>query len=76
MTKKSKLIFYILVIAVFGALIFWITERGFLLEAGKITAPTPDAGMQGTAFDLFAESFLKNLFHPLAILIPSRSWSP
>lgn len=69
MTKNSKLIFYVLVIAVFGALIFWITERGFLLEAGKITTPGPDAETQGTAFDLFKESFLKNLFHPLAILI-------
>ena len=70
MTKNRKLIFYLLVIAVFGVLIIWITKRGFLLEAGKLIPDRVSPEVAPTSsFELFAESFLKNLFHPLAILI-------
>lgn len=70
MTKNRKLIFYLLVMAVFGVLIFWITERGFMLEVGKYS-PGEVARERPTtsSFELFTDSFLKNLFHPLAILI-------
>lgn len=70
MTKNRKLIFYLLVIAVFGVLIIWITKRGFLLEEGKLIPDDVSPEVAPTSpFELFAESFLKNLFHPLAILI-------
>ena len=67
MTKNQKLLFYLLVIAVFSVLILWVTKQGFLLESGRAL---PDAAVDSSsAFDLFREAFLKNVFHPLAILI-------
>lgn len=69
MAKNRKLIFYFLVIVIFGALIYWITERGALLEGAKVTAPTQDVGPSASAFEAFHDAFVKNLFHPLAILI-------
>ncbi len=71
MAKNRNLIFYFAVLAVFGGLIYIITERGELLEAGKLVEVTPsDTENQSTSpFALFQESFRQNLFHPLAILI-------
>lgn len=71
MAKNRNLIFYFAVLAVFGGLIYIITERGGLLEAGKLVEVTPsDTENQSTSpFALFQESFRQNLFHPLAILI-------
>lgn len=69
MAKNRKLIFYFLVIVIFGALIYWITERGALLEGAKVTAPAQDVGPSASAFEAFHDAFVKNLFHPLAILI-------
>jgi Kef-type K+ transport system membrane component KefB len=67
MTKTRKLLFYILVLAVFGMLIYWITQRGLLLESEKLSRQSPQNA--SNAFQLFQEVFLKNIFHPLAILI-------
>lgn len=70
MTKNKKLIFYLLVIAVFGALIYWLTLEGQLLEQGKLTVNGGEARPEsGHAFQTFREAFTQNLFHPLAILI-------
>ena len=71
MAKNRNLIFYLAVLAVFGGLIYIITERGELLQAGKLVEVTPsDTQNQGTSpFSLFQESFRQNIFHPLAILI-------
>lgn len=69
-TKNRNLIFYIAVIAVFGGLIYWIAERGELLEVGKLVAPPSVAEKPETSpYALFQESFRQNLIHPLAILI-------
>src|SRR5688572_16507379 len=70
MAKNRKLLFYLLVLAVFGGLIYWITVRGSLLESGKfVQDATSSEGISADPFELFRVSFLKNLFHPLAILI-------
>ncbi|MGC1243987.1 MAG: cation:proton antiporter [Chryseosolibacter sp.] len=69
MAKNRNLIFYLLVIAVFGSLIVWTTRQGALLEAGKLIEDPATKGLPGSSFELFKDSFLKNLFHPLAILI-------
>src|SRR5687768_3020575 len=69
MTKNRKLLFYLLVIAIFGILIYWITERGALLESDKFLPDPTTERNSSSPFELFEESFLKNLFHPLAILI-------
>jgi Kef-type K+ transport system membrane component KefB len=72
MQKNRNLIFYILIILVFGALMYLITQQGEKLEAGKIIV-TPQAqateSPQASPFDLFKDSFNHNLVHPLAILI-------
>lgn len=69
MTKNRKLIFYLLVIIVFGGLIYWITEQGALLESAAVTDGTPDSTPSSPALEAFHDAFVKNLFHPLAILI-------
>lgn len=67
MIRTRKLIFYVLVLAVFGLLIYWITQQGQLLESQRLSQPRPQDTLN--AFRLFQDEFLKNLFHPLAILI-------
>lgn len=70
MARNRNLIFYLLVIAVFGSLILWITERGTLLEAGKLVRDsTSGEDPAGNAYEIFQDSFRTNVFHPLAILI-------
>lgn len=70
MAKNRKLIFYFLVLVIFGGLIYWITERGALLEAGKFTESLSAEEQPGlTPLKAFRDAFLKNLFHPLAILL-------
>ena len=70
MTKNRKLIFYFLVIIVFGGLIYWITEKGALLEGVKVTdSLSTEVEGELTPFSTFRDAFVKNLFHPLAILL-------
>lgn len=70
MTNNRKLIFYFLVIVIFGALIYWITVKGSLLETGKLVQdPAAPDIISPDPFQVFQEVFSKNIFHPLAILI-------
>jgi Kef-type K+ transport system membrane component KefB len=70
MRGHRNLIFYILMLVVFGALMYWITRQGALLETGKLDAGENVFPDQVTRpFLLFQESFRGNLYHPLAILI-------
>ncbi|MEO5601853.1 MAG: cation:proton antiporter [Cyclobacteriaceae bacterium] len=69
MTKNKNLIFYLLVIVVFGGLIYWITQQGILLEAGKLVHSDPDTNPITRPFHLFWDSFLQNILHPLPILL-------
>jgi Kef-type K+ transport system membrane component KefB len=69
MRKHRNLVFYILMLVVFGGLMFVITQRGELLETEKnVVAPTGNT-FDLRPFDHFVESFNENLYHPLAILI-------
>jgi Kef-type K+ transport system membrane component KefB len=71
MAKQKTLIFYIVIILVFGGLMYWITQRGEQLEAGKVIESlheAPDTALT-SPFDVFREGFHHNLVHPLAILI-------
>jgi Kef-type K+ transport system membrane component KefB len=68
--KNRNLIFYFATLVVFGGLMYWITQRGALLESGKLiesaeTTVQPDA----RPFEIFQDVFTHNLAHPLAILI-------
>jgi len=70
MRRNRNLVFYLLMLVIFGALMFWITREGQLLEIGKL-APEENVGDETFTrpFLLFQEVFRQNLYHPLAILI-------
>lgn len=69
MAKNNRtIIFYIILIIVFGGLMYLITVLGQDLESSRDVAQTGQAG-SGSAFQLFKDSFHHNLIHPLAILI-------
>jgi Kef-type K+ transport system membrane component KefB len=72
MGKNKNLIFYILIIVVFGGLMYWIALQGEKLEGSRVIEQVqqpPTDQPQATPFTLFRESFNHNLVHPLAILI-------
>ncbi|MGC3943170.1 MAG: cation:proton antiporter [Chryseolinea sp.] len=64
-SMSRTLIFYVLVIGAFGALIYWIANQGTAMEVGR-NIVKPEAG---DSFQEFATGFLHNLKHPLAILL-------
>lgn len=66
--NKRTIIFYILVIIVFGALMYLITIQGQELELSRNVAEK-DHTDRAPAFQLFKDSFHHNLVHPLAVLI-------
>lgn len=67
MIKHKNLIFYIVIIAGFGALMYWIAQRGATLEVGEFAPIVQQES--ATPYGQFKELFTKNLFHPLSILI-------
>lgn len=67
MGKHKNLIFYVVIIAGFSALMYWITQKGTTLEVGEFAPPISSESL--TPFDQFKELFNKNLVHPLSILI-------
>jgi Kef-type K+ transport system membrane component KefB len=66
---SRKLLFYVILIGVFGALIYWISNEGQLLESDKVLTQPVNALEGGSPFALFADTFHHNLIHPLARLI-------
>lgn len=70
MKKHRNLIFYLLMLVIFGGLIYWITIAGEKLEADKMTEVSQITNDDYVRpFNVFLEAFKHNLFHPLAILI-------
>ncbi|MBT1705861.1 cation:proton antiporter domain-containing protein [Chryseosolibacter indicus] len=69
MRLNKNLIFYLLMIIVFGGLMYWITQQGELLEPGKVQVEPVKPALDQSPFALFQESFSHNLTHPLALLI-------
>ncbi|MDP1746186.1 MAG: cation:proton antiporter [Bacteroidota bacterium] len=68
MTKYRSIIFYVLVIGGFSALMYWIVQTGQPLEAGKVTAlvkNTSDFDIWG----MFKTTINNNITSPLAILL-------
>ncbi len=66
MAKYRNIIFYVATIVVFSVLMYWFFIEGKTLEAGEnIVRHNPT----GTMWDNFAESFMINLHHPLALLL-------
>lgn len=66
---SKKLLFYIILIGVFGALIYWVSIQGAHLESIKSAEASKNTQQLGTPFQLFQETFHHNLIHPLARLI-------
>lgn len=68
MAKNRNLLFYLVVIGVFGGLMYGITLQGENLETGKLRETQPSL-VASTPFELFRESFENSLVSPLAVLI-------
>lgn len=68
MAKHKNLLFYIIIVVGFGALMYWITLEGAELEAGEFI-PKVNNSESTTLSQQLTESFNKNLVHPLSILI-------
>src|SRR4051812_20828918 len=63
---SKNILFYLLIIGVFSALIYWIANKGIQIEQGRhIVRPEHT----GNSFQHFIQSFTHNLTHPLAILL-------
>ncbi len=67
MKKYRNLSFYVLTIAGFSALIWFIILRGEKLESGIAAYRQPK--MPGSSWDQFQQTYSDNLTHPLAILL-------
>ena len=65
MKKKWNLLFYILMMAIFGSIIYFILQQGHLLETASYKATDNNK----TDFAFFASSFNNNLAHPLPVLL-------
>lgn len=68
MYKHKNLLFYIVIIVGFGALMYWITQEGAELEVGELVPHIKSSG-SATPVQQLKESFGENLVHPLSILI-------
>lgn len=71
MKKKWGLLFYLVVVLIFGGAIYWIVEQGKTLEHGRTTKieQTISKVSVKDSFELFRNAFNHNLEHPLAVLL-------
>ncbi|HEY0653233.1 MAG TPA: cation:proton antiporter [Chryseosolibacter sp.] len=70
MGKNNRtIIFYIIVIVLFGGMMYLITMQGQHLEEGRSVVQAAEKADATPAFQLFKDSFSHNLVHPLAILL-------
>jgi len=71
MKKHWSLLFYLVIVIIFGLAIYWIVEQGKILEHGRTTKieQTISKSSVTNSFELFSNSFSNNLAHPLAVLI-------
>ncbi len=67
MKNLKNLLFYVVTIGGFAALIFGIIVSGGSLEKGKLTEFKPEAS--ASTWDQFLDTYYHNLTHPLAILL-------
>lgn len=67
MRNLRNLLFYIITIGGFAAIIFGVILSGKPLESGKVTTFKPEA--TASTWQQFTETYYHNLTHPLAILL-------
>ncbi|MBL0055105.1 MAG: cation:proton antiporter [Chitinophagaceae bacterium] len=72
MKKKQGLLFYFTTIVIFGGAMYWIVQKGNLLQKerlGSLNNETGNLSQPVDYFRLFTDSFHANLNQPLAILL-------
>ena len=71
MKKKWSTLFYIIIVAGLGTVIYWIVEKGHALQTPvlKQQAQTTVTTVSPGGFTVFKDSFAHNLTDPLAILL-------
>ncbi|MEO6539484.1 MAG: cation:proton antiporter [Ferruginibacter sp.] len=72
MKKKWSTIFYIVIVAGMGMIIYWIVKKGNGLQSPALTArqlQTEKDTTAGSDFQVFSESFNNNLSEPLTTLL-------
>ncbi|MFT3747832.1 MAG: cation:proton antiporter [Agriterribacter sp.] len=65
--KYKNLSFYAITIIVFSLIIYFVIDRGIGLETDKVTNFVPQ--ISASTWDQFANTFMENVKHPLAILL-------
>ena len=72
MKTKWSTLFYIVIVAGLGVVIYWIVEKGHALQSPVLTALQAEQAKDATAansFHVFSDSFDHNLSEPLAVLL-------
>ncbi|MEO6254539.1 MAG: cation:proton antiporter [Ferruginibacter sp.] len=72
MKKKWSTLFYIVIVACMGMVIYWIVKKGNALQSPALTAKQLQAANNSTGtsdLGVFTESFQQNLSEPLTILL-------
>jgi Kef-type K+ transport system membrane component KefB len=69
MRKHRNLVFYLLMLLIFGGLIYWISLEGAELETGKVVAAQDVTDGNLRPIHVFLDAFRHNLHHPLSLLI-------
>ena len=72
MNRKRSMIFYVVIVAGLGAVIYWILEQGYRLQNPSLTTrqlPPAKESTTGNNFDVFVDFFNQNLSDPLAVLL-------
>ncbi|HMJ47696.1 MAG TPA: cation:proton antiporter [Ferruginibacter sp.] len=71
MNKKFSTLFYIIIVAGLGGVIYWIIEKGHGLQSPYLreAASQKELSSSGNSFTLFTDSFKHNISEPLAILL-------
>ena len=72
MKKKWISLFYILIVAGLGIVIYWITKQGNTLQSPALTAQQIQTANNTSAtndFQVFTDSFKHNLTEPLTVLL-------
>ena len=72
MKKKWSTLFYIIILAGSGAVIYWILEKGYALQNPALTTKQiqqADNPATGNSFRVFSDSFIHHLSEPLAVLL-------
>ncbi len=72
MKRKWSTLFYILIVAGLGIVIYWITKQGNVLQSPALTAQQIQTAKDISAtndFQVFTDSFNHHLSEPLAVLL-------